>query len=331
MKFRHRLLLPLLAALGAAAPAVVQAQDNWPSRPIEFLGGFPNGSGVDIYARRIAEPLSRALGVPVVVNNRVGAGGNIASAYAANARPDGYLMLFGTAGTHAINATLYRRLPFDPMRDVTHIAHLGDVPNVLITSMQHRPQYTDCAALVADAKARPGALNYASTGNGASTHLAGALFASRAGIDMLHIPFPGQGPAMASLLGGQTDLFFNQVGPSVGMIRQGAVRGLGVTTPQRLAALPDVPTIAEACNLPGFESTTWYGVFGPPGLPQPIQMRLNAEIRKIIEAPEFRDWLVNNQGIAPSTVRTPEEFRRVHEQDIARWGEVVRAAGAQVD
>ncbi|MDP3414932.1 tripartite tricarboxylate transporter substrate binding protein [Falsiroseomonas sp.] len=331
MKFRHRLLLPLLAALGAAVPGLAQAQDTWPSRPIEFLGGFPNGSGVDIYARRIAAPLSQALGVPVVVNNRVGAGGNIASNHVAQARPDGYLILFGTAGTHAINATLYRRLPFDPMRDVTHIAHLGDVPNVLITSIQHRPQYTDCAALVADAKARPGALNYASTGNGASTHLAGAVFASTAGIDMLHIPFPGQGPAMASLLGGQTDLFFNQAGPSVGMIRQGAVRGLGVTTPQRLAALPDVPTIAEACNLPGFESTTWYGVFGPPGLPAPIQQRLNAEIRKIIEAPDFRDWLVNNQGIAPSTVRTPEEFRQVHEQDIARWGQIVRAAGAQVD
>ncbi|MBU8537978.1 Bug family tripartite tricarboxylate transporter substrate binding protein [Falsiroseomonas tokyonensis] len=329
MKLRHRLLLPLLGGLLAAMPAL--AQDNWPSRPIEFLGGFPNGSGVDIYARRLAAPLSQALGVPVVVNNRVGAGGNIASDYAAKARPDGYLILFGTAGTHAINATLYRRLPFDPMRDVTHIAHLGDVPNVLITSIQHRPQYTSCAALVADAKARPGALNYASTGNGASTHLAGAVFARAAGIDMLHIPFPGQGPAVTSLLGGQTDLFFNQVGPAIGLIQQGAVRALGVTTPQRLAALPDVPTIAEACNLPGFESTTWYGVFGPPGMPAAIQQRLNTEIRKIIEAPDFRDWLVNNQGISPSTIRTPEEFRRVHEQDIARWGEVIRAAGAQVD
>ncbi|WP_439595011.1 Bug family tripartite tricarboxylate transporter substrate binding protein [Falsiroseomonas sp.] len=329
MKLRHRLLLPLLGGLLAAMPAL--AQDNWPSRPIEFLGGFPNGSGVDIYARRIAAPLSQALGVPVVVNNRVGAGGNIASDFVAKARPDGYVILFGTAGTHAINATLYRRLPFDPLRDVTHIAHLGDVPNVLTTSIQHRPNYTSCAALVADAKARPGALNYASTGNGASTHLAGARFATAAGIDMVHVPFPGQGGAVTSLLGGQTDLFFNQVGPAIGLIQQGAVRALGVTTPQRLAALPDVPTIAEACNLPGFESTTWYGVFGPPGLPAPIQQRLNMEIRKIIEAPEFRDWLVNNQGISPSTVTTPEEFRRVHEQDIARWGEVVRAARAQVD
>ncbi|NKC33315.1 Bug family tripartite tricarboxylate transporter substrate binding protein [Falsiroseomonas selenitidurans] len=329
MKLRHRLLLPLLALMGAAAPAL--AQDNWPSRPIEFLGGFPNGSGVDIYARKLAAPLSQALGVPVVVNNRVGAGGNIASAYVAKARPDGYLILFGTAGTHAINATLYRNLPFNPMRDVTHIAHLGDVPNVLITSIQHRPQYTACQAVLADARARPGALNYASTGNGASTHLAGARFAVASNIEMVHVPFTGQGGAVTSLLGGQTDLFFNQVGPALGLVQQGAVRALGVTTPQRLSVLPDVPTIAEACNLPGFESTTWYGVFGPPGMPAAIQQRLNAEIRKIIEAPEFRDWLVNSQGIAPSTVRTTEEFRQVHEQDIARWGEVVRAARASVD
>ncbi|MGG5889273.1 Bug family tripartite tricarboxylate transporter substrate binding protein [Falsiroseomonas sp. HC035] len=327
MKMRHRFLLPLLGLL--AGPAV--AQDQWPSRPIEFLGGFPNGSGVDIYARRLAAPLSQALGVPVVVNNRVGAGGNIASDFVAKARPDGYLILFGTAGTHAINATLYRRLPFNPLRDVTHIAHLGDVPNVLTTSIQHRPQYTNCQALVADAKARPGALNFASTGNGASTHLAGVRFAQAAGIDMVHVPFTGQGGAVTSLLGGQVDLFFNQTGPALGLVQQGAVRALGVTTPARIPAMPDVPTIAEACNLPGFESTTWYGVFGPPGMPEAIQMRLNAEILKIIEAPEFRQWLVSSQGIAPSSVRTPAEFRAVHEQDIERWGQVVRAAGATVD
>jgi tripartite-type tricarboxylate transporter receptor subunit TctC len=328
MRLIRRLLLPLLALL----PAGVQAQDApWPSRPIEFLAGFPNGSGVDIYQRRLAGPLSRALGVPVVVNNRVGAGGNIASDFVAKARPDGTLILFGTAGTHAINATLYRRLPFDPLRDVTHIAHLGDVPNVLTVSIQHRPAYTDCRAVIADARARPGALNYASTGNGASTHLAGARFAVAAGIEMVHVPFTGQGGAVTSLLGGQVDLFFNQVGPALGLVQQGAVRALGVTTPTRVPAMADVPTIAEACGLPGFESTTWYGVFGPPGLPAAIQQRLNAEIVKIIEEPEFRQWLVENQGIQPPTIRTTAEFRAIHEQDIARWAEVVRAARATVD
>jgi tripartite-type tricarboxylate transporter receptor subunit TctC len=329
MRVIARLMLPLLALLGAA-PALAQ-EAPWPSRPIEFLGGFPNGAGTDIYQRRLAVPLARALGVPVVVNNRVGAGGNIASDFVAKARPDGYLILLGTAGTHAINATLYRRLPFDPLRDVTHIALLGDVPNVLTVSAQHRPQFSTCQALIADARARPGALNYASTGNGASTHLAGARFAVAAGIEMVHVPYNVQGGAITALLGGQVDLFFNQVGPTLGLVQQGAVRALGVTTAGRVPALPEVPTIAETCNLPGFESTTWYGVFGPPGLPAAIQMRLNAEIVKIIEEPEFRQWLIENQGIQPPTARTPAEFRAVHEQDIARWGEVVRAARATVD
>jgi tripartite-type tricarboxylate transporter receptor subunit TctC len=323
------MLLALLASL-LALPAAAQ-DAAWPSRPIEFLAGFPPSSGVGIYQRRIAEPLSRALGVPVVVNSRLGAGGNIASDHVAKARPDGYLILFGTAGTHAINATLYRRLPFDPLRDVTHIAHLGDVPNVLTVSAQHRPAYASCAAVLADARARPGALSYGSTGNGASTHLAGARFAVAANLDLLHVPFTGQGSVIGSLLGGQIDLFFNQTGPAIGLIQQGAVRALGVTTRARIPALPEVPTLAEACGLPDFESTTWYGVFGPPGLPAAIQRRLNEEIVKIISAPEFRDWLVRDQGIDPPGITTPEQFRAVHEADIARWGEVVRAARATVD
>ncbi|MBX6747815.1 MAG: tripartite tricarboxylate transporter substrate binding protein, partial [Acetobacteraceae bacterium] len=153
------------------------AQDQWPNRPITILGGFPNGSGVDIYARKLAEPLTKALGVPVVVDNRSGAGGNIASDMVAKAKPDGYLFLLGTAGTHAINATLYRHLPFDPLRDVTHIILLGDVPNVLLVNPEKRPQYKTCQDVLAAARAKPGQINYSSTGNGASTHLAGAQFA----------------------------------------------------------------------------------------------------------------------------------------------------------
>ncbi|MGG5822166.1 Bug family tripartite tricarboxylate transporter substrate binding protein [Falsiroseomonas sp. HW251] len=325
---RRLLVLPLL--LAAALP--VRAQEApWPSRPIEFLAGFPNGSGVDIYQRRLAAPLSRALGQPVVVNNRVGAGGNIASDAVAKARPDGYTILFATAGTHAINQTLYRRLPFDVLRDFTPIAHLGDVPNILTTSIEKRPQFRSCQDVIAAARARPGALNYASTGNGASTHLAGALFARRAGIEVQHVPYNGQGGAVTSLLGGDTDFFFNQVGPAMGMIQQGQARGLAVTTRSRVAALPEVPTVAEACGLPDFESTTWYGVFGPPGLPEPIVRRLNEEIVRIVNEPEFREWLVRTQGIDPPSVRTPQEFRAVQERDVARWAQIVRDAGATVD
>ncbi len=324
-------LAAFLASLGALAPAVADAQEPWPSRPVTILGGFPNGSGVDIYARRLAEPLGRALGVPVVVDNRTGAGGNIASDLVAKARPDGYLFLLATAGTHAINAALYRYLPFDPLRDVTHVALLGDVPNVVLVSPERRPQYRTCADLLAAARARPGALNYGSTGNGASTHLAGAQFAAAAGIELTHLPYRGQPGAMGAPLAGDTDVFFNQSGPSIGPVQQGQVRALAALTRQRLPALPDVPTVEEACGLPGFDSSTWYALLGPPGLPAAVRDRMNTEVARIVQSPEFRRWLVESQGITPPEDLSPEGFRRVHEADIARWAEIVRRSGARVD
>ncbi|MCO6419705.1 tripartite tricarboxylate transporter substrate binding protein [Siccirubricoccus sp. KC 17139] len=323
-------LAALLLALLLAAPVAAQ-EAPWPNRPITILGGFPNGSGVDIYARKLAEPLTRALGQPVVVDNRTGAGGNIASDHVAKARPDGYLFLLGTAGTHAINAALYRNLPFDPMRDVTHVALLGDVPNVLLVNPEKRPQYRNCQDVVTAARARPGQLNYASTGNGASTHLAGAQFAAALGIELTHVPYRGQPGAMQALLSGDVDLFFNQSGPSIGPVRQGQLLALGVSMAQPVPALPGVPTLAAACNLPGFESSTWYGLLAPPGLPAPILTRMHAEVAKILAQPEFRAWLVENQGISPPADTSPEAFRRVHAADIARWGEIVRKSGASVD
>jgi len=321
-----------LAALATflATPALAQAP-AWPNRPIEMVIGFPNSSGVGIYARKLADPLGRALGQPVVVNPRIGAGGNVGSDFVAKARPDGHVILFGTAGTHAINQTLYGRLGFNVLTDFTAIAHLGDVPNILTTAVERRGQYRTCMDVINDARARPGALNFGSTGNGASTHLAGVRFAQAAGLDVVHVPFTGQAGVVTAQLGGQIDFFFNQTGPAIAMIQQGQVRGLAVTTANRVPALPGVPTVAEACNLPGFESTTWYGIFGPANLPAEITNRLNAEIVRIISEPEFRTWLVQDQGIEPPTVRTPAEFRAVQERDVARWGQVVRDARATVD
>ncbi len=324
----RRFALPLLALL---VPAIAQAQDNWPNRPITIYGGFPSGAGTDIYARKIAEPLSQALGVPVVVEPRTGAGGNIASELVAKAKPDGYSFLLATAGTHAINASLYRSLPFDAFRDVTHIALLGDVPNVLLVNPAKYPNLKTCADLMAAAKAEPGKLNYSSTGNGASTHLAGVQFATAAGLDVVHVPYRGQGPAMAALLSGEVAFFFNQSGPSIGAVQQGQVRALAVSTSTRLSALPDVPTAAEACNLPGFNSSTWYGLLAPPNLPAPIQERMSQEVIRIISQPDFQKWLVDSQGITPAADPSPAAFRQIHQQDIARWAEVVRASGATVD
>jgi tripartite-type tricarboxylate transporter receptor subunit TctC len=322
---RATLIIALLLALPAAA------QEAWPSRPITILGGFPNGAGTDIYARKLAEPLSRALGHHVVVDNRSGAGGNIASEAVAKAKPDGTLFLIGTAGTHAINATLYKALPFDPLRDVTHIALLGDVPNVLLVSPEKRPQYRSCADLLAAARARPGGLNYGSTGNGASTHLAGAQFATLAGLNLVHVPYRGQPGAIQALFSGDIDLFFNQVGPALGPVQQGQALALGVTVAAPVAALPGVPTVAEACGLPGFESSTWYGLFGPPGLPEPIARRMNSEVARILATPEFRTRLVQTQGITPPEDTSAEAFRRVHAADIERWAGIVRRSGASLD
>lgn len=321
-------LLILLLAL-VVAPAA--AQEAWPNRPVTIITGFPNGSGTDLYARRLAEPLTRALGQPVVVDHRSGAGGNLASEHVAKARPDGNLLLLGTAGTHAINAALYRSLPFDPLRDVTHIALLGDVPNVLLVNPERRPNLRSCADVLAAARARPGALNYASTGNGASTHLAGAMFAAAAGIELTHIPYRGQPGAMTALLGGDVDVFFNQTGPSIAPVQQGQLRAIGVSTRATVSALPGVPTLADTCGLPGFETSTWYGLFAPPGLPTPIRDRLAREVAAIIAAPEFRRWLVDNQGITPPADPSPTAFRQVHEADVARWATVVRRSGASLD
>ncbi len=319
----------ILLAILLAMPAWAQ-EAAWPNRPITILGGFPNGAGTEIYARRLAEPLSRALGVPVVVDNKTGAGGNIASDFVAKARPDGYLFLLGTAGTHAINATLYRNLPFDPMRDVTHIAILGDVPNVLLVNQARHPELNSCAAVLAAARARPGVLNYGSTGNGASTHLAGAAFANATGINIMHIPYRGQPGAMEALLKGDVQLFFNQSGPAIALIGQGQAQGLAVMGPARIPALPNVPTVQEACGV-ALDTSTWYGLFAPLHLPAAIQARMNAEVAKIIRSPEFTEWLVTNQGITPPQDLSTAGFARIHAADIARWAEVVRRSGAQVD
>jgi len=317
---RRSLIAALLASV-IASPAL--AQGDWPNRPITLMGGFPNGAGTDIYARRLAEPLSRALGQPVVVDNRTGAGGNIGSDFVAKSRPDGYTFYFGTAGTHAINAALYKNLPFDVQRDFTPVVLLGDVPNVMIVSTDKRPQFQNCAQVLAAARARPQAVSFGSTGNGASTHLAGVQFAIAANLDLLHVPYRGQPGAMASLLAGDTDLFFNQSGAAMGPIRQGQVRPLAVMSPARLAALPDVPTVAEACGTPPMDTSTWYAILAPAGLPDPILRRPRPN-----SAP---GWCRIRPSRPPAAPNSPEQFRETLARDITRWAEVVRRSGATVD
>jgi tripartite-type tricarboxylate transporter receptor subunit TctC len=322
-----RLVLTVTLLLMAAVQA--GAQERWPSRTITIVGGFPTGAGTDIYSRMLAEPLSKALGVPVIVDNKSGAGGNVGSEFVARARPDGYTLYFGTAGTHAINVTLYGKLPFDPLKDFTHITILGDVPNIMIVNPKTLPSVNACADVLKLAKEKPGDLKFASTGNGASTHLAGAIFTKMAGVDIVHIPYRGSPPAMNAMMSGEAQVMWHQSLTVMGPIKQGTFKPLAVTTRKPIAALPELPTVEKACSLPGYESTTWYGLFAPANLPEPVLRRLNQEVVKIVSAAEFQKKL-NDLGITPMW-STPEEFKKTNERDIAAWRKVVQDVGAKLD
>lgn len=327
MNLRH-VCATVVLLFSFGGPAV--AQGAWPSQPISIVSGFPGGAATDLYARKLGVELGPVLRTSVISDNRTGAGGNIASAYVAHARPDGYTLLLGTAGTHAINPALYRKLGFDPVGDFTRIALLGDLPNVLLVNPEKHPDIRTCKDLLAAERKQPGALNYASTGNGASGHLAAVQFGGASQTSAIHVPYRGQGPAMTALLSGDVDFFFNQSSPSIPVIQSGKVRALAVTSSQRIAALPDVPTVAEACGLPGFESTTWYGLFGPAGLPPAVHEKLSGAVLAAINTDEFRKWLVS-QGIAPIQDGSPAAFTRVQQADMVRWARIVKDSGAQVD
>ena len=321
----RRLIATFLAAL-LLLPGCALAQ-AWPVHPIVMVMGFPAGSGVDVVARLLQEPMEKSLGGRIVTDYRVGAGGNLASEAVAKAKPDGYTILLGTAATHGVNAALYKKLPFDVEADFTPIAPLVNVSNVLTIN----PQVIDAGTVrefIDKVKANPGKYNYASTGNGTGTHLAFAEFISRAGLEMVHVPYKGGPEALASVVGGQTCCIFNQVQTVLGQWKSGKVRLLGVTTRNRVAAVADVPTIAEA-GLPGFESITWFGLFGPKGLDGEIVNRVNAAVKAALETPAVRDRLVA-LGNTPRW-ESPEQFRATVKADRAKWAAVVKQVGATID
>jgi len=330
LKIKTLSLATLLAA-SVTVSAQAQSSSDWPNRAITIIGGFPIASGVDLYSRKLGQALSEKLGVSFISDARTGAGGNIASDQVARAPADGYTLLLGTAGTHAINAALYQSLSFDVERDFTHVAILGDVPNVILVNPNKHPEIKTCQDLITLAKKNPGGLNYSSTGNGASTHLTGVLFTHTAGIELMHVPYRGQGSAMTALLSGEVDVFFNQSGPAIASVRSNQTRALAVTSPKRLDALPDVPTVAEGCGLAGYESSTWYGLLAPAGLPAAIQTRLSNAVTEIINTPEFQTWLIETQGITPPADPGHAAFARIHKADIQRWAEIVKISGASVD
>ncbi|KWT83514.1 MULTISPECIES: tripartite tricarboxylate transporter substrate binding protein [unclassified Variovorax] len=328
---RGRLRRSLLAAAGLvlAAPLAV-AQADWPQQPVTLIMGFPAGSGVDVVARTIQEPLSQKLGQPVVIDYKSGAAGNIASEYVARARPDGYTLAFGTAATHGSNAALYKKLPFDVEADFVPVAPVLDVSNVLTIN----PEVIDVKTLkefVDRVKASPGKYNYASTGNGAGTHMAFAEFNSRLGLDMTHVPYKGGPEAIASVVRGETCCIMNQVQTVLPHYKAGKVRLLGVTTAKPVAAVKEVPTIASS-GLPGtqgFDSSIWFGVFAPKGTDARIVDKLSAAIRAVLEQPEIREKF-EAQG---NTVRieTAAQFKQTVHANRVKWAEVAKAAKISID
>ena len=316
----------LLVLLFSMAAGAALAQD-WPAKPITIVMGFPAGSGVDVVARTLQEPIEKALNAKIITDYKSGAGGNIASDAVAKARPDGYTILLGTAATHGINAALYRNLPFDVEADFTPIAPLVDVSNVLTIN----PEVIDVKTVqefIDKVKANPGKYNYASTGNGTGTHLAFAEFNTKAGLNMVHVPYKGGPEALQGVLKGDVCCIFNQVQTVLGQWRAGRVRLLGVSTKTRVNAVPEIPAIAEA-GLPGYESYTWFGLFGPKGLDPQIVTALNAAVHKALEMPAVRQKLLD-LGNTPR-IESVEQFRATVKADRAKWAAVVKASGATVD
>jgi tripartite-type tricarboxylate transporter receptor subunit TctC len=299
---------------------------TYPTKPIRLVVPFPPGGATDILARDVAQKLTEAWGQSVIVDNRPGAGGNIGSELVAKSAPDGYTLEMGTVGTHAINASLYAKMPYDHVKDFVPVILVAGVPNVLVVTPSLPAN--SVAELIAYAKANPGKLNFASSGNGTSIHLSGELFKVMAGVQITHIPYKGSAPALQDLLAGQVQLMFDNLPPSLPQIKAGKLRALAVTSLARAPALPDVPTLAES-GLPGFEASSWFGILAPAGTPAPIVAKINAEVAKWLSTPEAKEKLLK-QGANPAG-GTPEDFAKHIAAETAKWAKVVKDSGAKID
>jgi tripartite-type tricarboxylate transporter receptor subunit TctC len=327
---RQRLLRAMavlvgIAGIALAAPVDAQAP-AYPTKPIRLVVPFPPGGATDILARAVAQKLGETWGQSVVVDNRPGAGGNIGTELVAKAAPDGYTLEMGTVGTHAINASLYAKIPYDHVKDFAPVILVAGVPNVL--EVNPSVPVNSVQELIAYAKANPGKLNFASSGAGTSIHLSGELFKVMAGVQMTHVPYKGSSPALQDLLGGQVQLMFDNLPPSLPQIKAGKLRALAVTSATRAPALPDVPTIAES-GLPGFEASSWFGIVAPAGTPPAIIAKLNTEVAKWLASPEGKEKLVSIGANAGGG--SPEDFARHIQAETAKWAKVVKESGAKVD
>jgi tripartite-type tricarboxylate transporter receptor subunit TctC len=314
----------LLAAMAAAGwPVPAAAQQAYPSKPVRIISPFPPGGGNDALCRIVAQKLVEGLKQQVIVENRAGANGIVGTEVAARSAPDGYTIVLIPSG-HAVNATLYRKLPFDSIRDFTPITLAGSSP--LVLAVHPSLPVKSVKELVALARARPGQLTYVSAGVGASGHLGGALFETLTGTKMVHIPYKGMALAITDLMSGQVSLTFGTSLSVIPHARSGRLRALATTGARRSPALPDLPTVAEA-GVPGYEASLWYGFVGPARLPPEVVRRLNSAIVAVLGLPDVRDRLAS-QGVDPQPT-TPEEFAQLLASDVERWAKVIQRAGIQ--
>jgi tripartite-type tricarboxylate transporter receptor subunit TctC len=313
----------LAAGLAVAGASWAQA---YPTKPIRFIAPFAAGGALDTLTRTIAARMQESWGQPVVVENRTGAGGNIGADLVAKAAPDGYTLVMGTIATHAINVSLYEKMPYDAVKDFAPVTIAASINNSL--SVHPSVPAKNVAELIAYAKTNAGRLTFGSAGSGTSQHLAGELFKTMTGVDMVHIPYKGGAPAMVDLLAGQISMTFGDIPTALPHIRAGKLRSLAVTGAKRSPLLPDVPTIAEQ-GLAGFDVTAWFGVFTTAGTPRPVVNQLNAEIVRILNLPDVREKLIGI-GMEPVT-NSPDEFAAYVQSEIAKWARVVKASGAKAN
>jgi len=313
--------LVLGSLLVVAAPAA--SAQGYPNKPIRMVVTFPPGGAPDTLARVFAEKAQ--LGQTVVVDNKPGAGGNIGAEFVAKAPADGYTLVMGTVGTHAINGALYSKMPYDMVKDFVPVGHVASAPNLLVVN--NDLPVKSVAELIAYMKANPNKLSFGSPGIGSSVHVSGELFKSMTGTSMTHVPYKGRQFAIPDLVGGQIQLMFDNMPSALPMAKEGKIRALAQTTAKRSGAAPDVPTVAE--TVPGFEATTWFAVFAPTGTPADVVTRVNAEMQRVFKLPDVQDRL-RALGLEP-WISTPDELARFQSAEIVKWAKVVKDSGAKAD
>ena len=324
---QRRTLIKTLAGAAALAalPGLAHAQ-AWPGKPITYVVPFPPGGTTDVLARIIGQKLGAALGTTIVVENKPGAGGNVGSEVVAKAAPDGYTILGGTISSHSINVSLYQKLPYDPVSSFQPITLIGTNPNILVVNASS--PYKSVQDITAALKAKPGSLSYASAGNGTSQHLSAELYKFLAGVDMVHIPYKGSGPAIQDVIGGQVPMMFDTSVVAGPHIEGGRLRALAVTSSKRAAAFPNVPTMAES-GVAGYDVVSWQAIFAPAGTPKPIVDRLYSELSKILRDPEVQDRLAK-LGLDASGM-PPAELAAFQKSEIEKWAKVIKAANIKID